>query len=451
MKKQKGITLISLIVTISVLLILAAVAISNVTDDGVLDKTKEEKYAYEISQEKSNLKTEVLKWQSISSHEPTLENYLDEIYGEENVEPNTDDTITVTVPSGNKYIVTDGGLVEVWCDHTNTVVKNVVTATCTTEGYTGDTVCTRCERIVVTGTTIAALNHPNKEIRNETETYTGDTYCKDCGIKIASGSVVCIPDKNLKVGSYVEYDVSYTDMYQGTKYTSTNGWRYLGTDDSGRKLLITTGIPVVLWIHTQSYKYAWWDTDTTLNNNVRATNGLIENFAKIPYTQTTSGTSVSALNTAIGRFAGETISGMTYTVIGDTFKSSTYASKIKNVRTLTLAELNRAVNSATNGSREETSYSSGYEDLTDEALGLFDMQDLTGYSADYSYWLAEADSDNVNYIIYVDNDGGTMAWANCNYSTYFKGACENGVRPVVVLESGVGFIDSNGDGVLEIQ
>ena len=221
MKKQKGITLISLIVTISVLLILAAVAISNVTDDGVLDKTKEEKYAYEISQEKSNLKTEVLKWQSISSHEPTLENYLDEIYGEENVEPNTDDTITVTVPSGNKYIVTDGGLVEVWCDHTNTVVKNVVTATCTTEGYTGDTVCVECEKIVAKGTTIAALNHPNTEIRNETELYTGDTYCTVCGMKIASGKYATISTDLSYIGYYANLDsdaepegIIYADLAQ---------------------------------------------------------------------------------------------------------------------------------------------------------------------------------------------------------------------------------------------
>ena len=37
----------------------------------------------------------------------------------------------------------------------------------------------------------------------------------------------------IKVGQYVEYDVSYTDIYQGTSYTSTNGWRYLGTDNEG--------------------------------------------------------------------------------------------------------------------------------------------------------------------------------------------------------------------------
>ena len=202
---EKGITLIALIVTIAVLLILAAVAISSVTDDGVLTKSKEEKYSYEIAQEKSNLKTEVLKWQAITSHEPTLENYLDEIYGEENVELNADDSLTVTVPSGNKYIVTEGG-VEVYCDHTNTVVKNVTTATCTTEGYTGDTVCVECERIVSIGTSIAALNHPNTEIRNETELYTGDTYCTVCGMKIASGEYATISTASSYVGYYANLD-----------------------------------------------------------------------------------------------------------------------------------------------------------------------------------------------------------------------------------------------------
>ena len=153
-------------------------------------------------------------------------------------------------------------------------------------------------------------------------------------------------------------------MYQGTEYTSTNGWRYLGTDDSGNKLLISTAVPVVLYYSysTAGENAKWWDADTTLNGNVRATNGMLNNFAKIPYTQIASGTSVSTANTAIGRFAGKevTVNGTTYTAIGDTFKSSTYASKIQNIRTLTLAELNRAVNSANgNTDRAETSTLSG--------------------------------------------------------------------------------------------
>ena len=148
-----------------------------------------------------------------------------------------------------------------------------------------------------------------------------------------------IPTVTPKVGQYVEYDVSYTDMYQGTAYTSENGWRYLGTESgTGNHLLISTAIPVVLLSNSSDSiaSTIWWDKDTTLDRNVRATNGLINNFAKIPYTQKVSGTTASD-NEAIGRFVGKevTVDGTTYTAIGDTFKSSTYSNKIENVRITT--------------------------------------------------------------------------------------------------------------------
>ena len=45
------------------------------------------------------------------------------------------------------------------CTHTNTHLENAAAATCTTAGYTGDTVCNDCGETVSFGTTIAALGH----------------------------------------------------------------------------------------------------------------------------------------------------------------------------------------------------------------------------------------------------------------------------------------------------
>lgn len=233
------------------------------------------------------------------------------------------------------------------------------------------------------------------------------------------------------VGEYVNYDVAYTDMYQGTEYTSTNGWRYLGTDDEGNKLLISTAIPVVLcWRPLANDSSAkWWSTDTTLNLSGRTIKGMLYNFAKIPYTQTESGTDVSTENTAIGRFTGTevTVDGTTYTAIGDIFKSRTYESKIENVRTLTEEEVKK-VNGGT---------TSGFKDLTDKALGLFDMQDLTGYTADYYYWLASGLTTGDSKALYFV------------YSAYYyigRSGSEKscGVRPVVVLSADVEFVKVNG-------
>ena len=122
------------------------------------------------------------------------------------------------------------------CEHKNTELRNKKEATCTAEGYTGDTYCKDCGAKLQTGKAIAKKAHTwdagkitqeatcaktgiktytctvckttkteevpatgvhkNTELRNVKEAtcteegYTGDTYCKDCGSKIASGQKV---------------------------------------------------------------------------------------------------------------------------------------------------------------------------------------------------------------------------------------------------------------------
>ena len=51
LKKYKGITLISLIVTITILLILAGIAISSLTNSGLFDKVKEARDMWKNAQE----------------------------------------------------------------------------------------------------------------------------------------------------------------------------------------------------------------------------------------------------------------------------------------------------------------------------------------------------------------------------------------------------------------
>ena len=122
------------------------------------------------------------------------------------------------------------------CEHKNTELRNKKEATCTAEGYTGDTYCKDCGTKLQTGKAIAKKshtwdagkitqeatcaktgiktytctvckttktenvpatgNHKNTELHNVKEAtcteegYTGDTYCKDCGSKIASGQKI---------------------------------------------------------------------------------------------------------------------------------------------------------------------------------------------------------------------------------------------------------------------
>lgn len=118
--------------------------------------------------------------------------------------------------------------------HQHTEVRNVKEATCTKEGYTGDTYCTDCGEKLSDGKilpkkdhdyeikdhkdatctedgyttsfckncgdekkeTIKATGHQHTEVRDAKKAtctkagYTGDTYCKDCGEKISSGEVI---------------------------------------------------------------------------------------------------------------------------------------------------------------------------------------------------------------------------------------------------------------------
>lgn len=413
-KTQKGITLIALLITIVILLILAAVAISSITNDGIIHESQGATSKHEIAQEKENIQLTIDEW-SIGKYfvaGKTFEEFLGEKFGASNVVDNGDETYNVTVESGNIYKIQENG--------------TIIQAKGVSVAGTGMPLMLE-EGATVTGTLTATLVGISGEItwsneNNEVATISATTGASVTVTAVAKGetkvtatcsgytAVYTVKVKEpatLKVGSYVEYDVSYTDMYQGTEYTSTNGWRYLGTESgTGNHLLISTAIPVVLYYKssTAGENAKWWDTDTTLNANVRATNGMINNFAKIPYTQTASGTSVSTANTAIGRFAGKdvTVDGTTYTAIGDTFKSSTYSSKIENVRTLTLDELKAA----------NWGLSSGFKELKDEAIGLFDMQDLGGYTANYDYWLASPDANNTSDVYFVYSGGSFVSNSN---------------------------------------
>ena len=258
--------------------------------------------------------------------------------------------------------------------------------------------------------------------------------------------------KETSIGSYVQYDVPYTDMYSGKEYTATNGWRYLGKDDEGNQLIVSTGIPAILYYHYNSNmgnkedggKNSWWATKNEISAttdalyqttkgydfntdkgepNKYAAYGMRYKFERIPFSYQATGTNVSTANTGIFRKVGNTTSG---TNINLNFEAN--GAGVVDVHNLTLAELNRATSKAGGSTRADTSTSSGFKDLTGTALGLFDMQKLDGYTQNCYYWLASpyaSDMQSVYYMYY-----------------YFSNVCANagtcnGVRPVVTLKSDI--------------
>ena len=71
------------------------------------------------------------------------------------------------------------------CSHPQTIVENAAEATCTQEGYTGDTYCTECNQITVSGTVIPAKGHSYISVITKQPTTAEEgirTYtCGGCG------------------------------------------------------------------------------------------------------------------------------------------------------------------------------------------------------------------------------------------------------------------------------
>ena len=104
-KLQKGITLISLIITIVILIILATVTINSIDSSNTINYAQNTVNNYEVAQEKEKLQEEVLEWQLVKGS--SLQSYLSSIYG--NVVYNSVGCVRVTTQSGRSFIVTERG------------------------------------------------------------------------------------------------------------------------------------------------------------------------------------------------------------------------------------------------------------------------------------------------------------------------------------------------------
>lgn len=93
--------------------------------------------------------------------------------------------------------------------------------------------------------TVIAKNLNGKQTDTATVTITD---------AITGKTATCIVTIESVVGTYIEYDVSYTDMYNGVNFTKENGWRLLNYEKNSEGTysnieLISTGIPANLDYH----------------------------------------------------------------------------------------------------------------------------------------------------------------------------------------------------------
>ena len=456
--KENGITLIALVVTIVVLLILAGVSVNALFgDSGIIKKAQDAQNAMTKAEESDKISVALSEWGIVNATETTtFENFMKEKFGEDNVTAVTENEVIVTMESGNRYKVkTDGTITSTKGVSINkssltlelqegTTVTETLTASLSE--VTGEITWSNSDntKATISATKGTSITVTAKAVGETTITATCGEYTATCKVIVREA---------MAIGSYVQYNVPYTDMYSGKEYTANDGWRYLGKDESGNQLIVSTGIPAILYYDYNTNigntadegKNAWWatkaeisaTTDTlyktskgydynTSNGepNKYAAYGMRYKFDKIPFKYQASGTSALIANTGIFRKVGNTTSG---TNISLNFKAE--GVNVVDVHNLTLAELNRATSKASKTTRTDTSTSSGFKDLEGTAKGLFDMQDLIGYTANYYYWLASPDTSRRNYVYDVYSGTSNVNGNNSN--------CGGGVRPVVSLPSDV--------------
>ena len=92
------------------------------------------------------------------------------------------------------YTYTGEFSVTITCTHDKTHIEGKTLSDCTVGGYTGDTVCDICGKVVEQGQTLEPGEHQEAVLDVKDATcyvtgYTGDTYCSVCNIKLAEGTV----------------------------------------------------------------------------------------------------------------------------------------------------------------------------------------------------------------------------------------------------------------------
>ena len=93
------------------------------------------------------------------------------------------------------YTYTGEFSVTITCTHDKTHIEGKTLLDCTVGGYTGDTVCDICGKVVEQGQTLEPGEHQEAVLDVKDATcyvtgYTGDTYCSFCNIKLAEGTVI---------------------------------------------------------------------------------------------------------------------------------------------------------------------------------------------------------------------------------------------------------------------
>lgn len=118
------------------------------------------------------------------------------------------------------------------CKHEHTEVQNALAASCTEEGYTGDTYCLDCKKVIKKGEAIAAAGHKEGSPVDAYDAtcfhqgYTGDVYCQVCGELLSQGEYTAMIDHTpMEERVYASVPTCAREGYTGSVYCENCGER----------------------------------------------------------------------------------------------------------------------------------------------------------------------------------------------------------------------------------
>ena len=495
-----GITLIALVITVIVLLILAGISISMLSgNNSILSragqaKTKTEygkaqealslAYAEAVGDRYLNNSTTALEREVVQKLQNAGYTIETEASGSAQIElsstsvtleegGNTEE-VTATIKADTKYMLVDG------LYYPLTITDS--TATLGTERQselTGSSISLSDLTLNTTGSITAELNSTTGviTITSTIESLSTDEnddkvelVHKDNGTNYGTINVVVKKAEHIADKSYVDYNVSYTDVYTGTEYRSDTGWRLLTDLSSAEETgtyegdieIISTGIPAKLYYHanyitdfentnplilgkwagdsTQRATYATTYYNSRSSNyyndpNIYAVSGLMYNFENIVFSVTgtkdslTYGTYTENSTTKDGVLKekynyggyisisnGESVVTASASTTGTSLfrVSSLVSGSVSGIRSVSLADLTGSTGSG-------TSY-------IDKRTGLFKLLEYVPdkHSLDCHYWLAspkQGYTQNLRVLYY----NGTVKDSGY-YGIY-------GLRPVISISN----------------
>ena len=130
---------------------------------------------------------------------------------------------TLKLSHCSDYLISDKAV----CQHKNTEVRNQKAASCTTEGYTGDTYCKDCEKVISEGSVISKTDHvagpwiTDKEATVDAEG-SKHTECTVCKKVLETKKIDKLPAPKPTV-SNVYNGVDYSAVYDYDYYISRYG------------------------------------------------------------------------------------------------------------------------------------------------------------------------------------------------------------------------------------